>query len=228
MTLSNGRNPFGTCVNGSHVKHYGTLCRMGVTRVELRFTPETAVRIGTTLSQGYEERLRANIEHVDNNWDMFSGDKVPFVYAMGIWTYRPNSDRLQTFDVAQFVNVANFNSFAYESIVNTVGDYYGYAKIWQSIIDDILPVYETHMSGESTGALFINLNEAHNLIASYRMKVRINYNSQDFHASPRTRNTLLERVEKYGVQLINDNDAMEAELEEIKSAMQVIKAVSWD
>ena len=195
--------------------------------MELRFTPETAVRIGTTLSQGYEERLRAGIEHVNNNWDMFSGDKVPFIYGMGIWTYLPNRAQ-ETFDIGQFVNIANFNSFAYETIVNTVGDYYGYAKIWQSIIDDILPVYETHMCGESTGALFITLNEAHNLIASYRMKIRINHHAEDFHASPRTRNTLLERVAKYGVELINDNDAAEAEQQEINNAMEVIKSVSWD
>ena len=41
---SDGRNSFGTCVNGSHVKHYGTLCRMGVTRVE------SVVVIGRDLS----------------------------------------------------------------------------------------------------------------------------------------------------------------------------------
>ena len=198
-----------------------THCRAscGVTQVELRFTPETAVRIGTALSQlGCEERLRAQIEHVDNNWDIFSSDKVPFVYGMGIWTYFPNNEGTR-FDIGQFVNIANFNSFAYETIANTAGDYYGYAKIWQSVIDDILPVYEAHMCGESNGALFINLNEAHNLIASYRMKVRINHNAEDFHASPRTRNTLLERVSKYGVELINDNDAAEAEQQEINNAV---------
>jgi hypothetical protein len=198
--------------------------------MELRFTPETAQRLGTSLSQGYEERLRAGIEHVDNNWNMFGfgSEKATFVYAMGIWTYRPNMDAHITFDVGQFVNIANFNSFAYETIVNTVGDYYGYAKIWQSVIDDILPVHVTHMLGESTGALFINLNEAHNLISSYRMKIRINYNAEDFHASPRVRNTLLERVTKYGVELINDNDAAESEQQEINNAMKVIKSVSWD
>jgi hypothetical protein len=203
---------------------------MGVTRVELRFTPETAVRIGTTLSQGYEERLRAGIEHVDNNWHMlgFGSEKATFIYAMGIWTYRPNMDAHITFDAGQFVNIANFNSFAYETIMNAVGDYYGYAKIWQSVIDDILPVYETHMNGECTGALFINLNEAHNLISSYRMKIRINRNAEDFHCSPRTRNTLLERVGDYGLELINDNDAMEATLEEIKNSMIAIKSVSID
>jgi hypothetical protein len=197
--------------------------------MELRFTPETAVRIGTALMLGYEERMRARIEHVDNSWDMFSNDKITFVYGMGVWTYRRNNDRLHiTFDVGQFVNIANFNSFAYETITNSVSSDYGYSKIWQSIIDDILPVHVAHMNGEATGALFINLNEAHNLISSYRMKIRINRDAEDFHCSPRTRNTLLERVGDYGLELINDNDAMEMELEEIKNAMSAIKSVSID
>ena len=191
--------------------------------MELRFTPETAQRLGTSLM------LTANdVESLV--YTERDSERVVFVYGQGIWTYDFNSNNYgesvnnkYSFNVHQFTNIANFNSFAYQNIIDATHNYMD--DVWRSVVADVLPIHVAHMNGEGTGALFINLSSVHGLLASYRTKYKINVDATECHYSPRTRNTLLERVSEYGFIILNDNDAMESERlridYEIRSGQQV-------
>ena len=182
---------------------------MGVTRVELQFTPETAQRLGTSLM------LTAN-DISSLVYTQRESERMVFVYGHGIWTYHFNltlyggpTFNNYSFSVYQFTNIANFNELAYQTILNANNDYTG--DVWASVVSDVLPVYDRHMNGEATGALFINSNQADGLIASYRTKHGINVDSEGYHYSVNARNTLLVRTHEYGLVLQNDNDAIESE-----------------
>jgi hypothetical protein len=193
--------------------------------MELRFTPETAVRIGTALLTGVDITSLVYRSH--------ESDRTVFVYGQGIWTYDFNRNNhgesvnnKYSFNVHQFQNIANFNSVAYETVVNATHDYM--SDVWESIVADILPIHVTHMNGEATGALFINVSSVHGLLASYRTKHKINDDATECHYSPSARNTLLERVNEYGVIILNDNDAMESERLRIEYEIRSGQKVSID
>ena len=191
--------------------------------MELRFTPETAQRLGTLLM------LTAN--DVDSLvYTEHDSERVVFVYGQGIWTYDFNRNNYgesvnnkYSFNVNQFTNIANFNSFAYQNIMDAAHHYVD--DVWRSVVADVLLIHAAHMNGEATGALFINVSSAHDLLASYRTRYKINNDATECHYSSSARNTLLERVNEYGVIILNDNDAIEAErlrIEyEIRSGQQV-------
>jgi hypothetical protein len=160
-------------------------------------------------------------------------ERVVFVYGQGIWTYdfnrvqygEPTTNKY-SFSVYRFTNIANFNSVAYETIVNATHDYMD--DVWQSVVADVLPIHAAHMNGEATGALFINVSSVHGLLASYRTKHKINADATECHYSPSARNTLLERVNEYGVIILNDNDAIEAERLRIEYEIRSGQKVSID